>query len=257
MNHTEDDLRELLAERTAYGAGGDLDVAEIVRRGRRGRLARWGAGAALAGAAATAVIWGLPGTVTTPGSAPAAQPVAPAAPSSVASASSSMDSAAPRRAAELPASVDGLTSIGAVFNSMSATGTDIKVKPASHAATVVITCANPQSWVVTAVEGGRAGQVTRCQGGVTRHVYDRRSLPSTWPDERQSIRVWVFPPTELVGQTSLDGCAMADKRKGTCNGRYAAQELVRYDVALELAADLGARPGEWAAGVYDGRSSSG
>ncbi|GAA3228389.1 hypothetical protein GCM10020216_044740 [Nonomuraea helvata] len=46
-------------------------------------------------------------------------------------------------------------------------------------------------------------------------------------------------------------CAVVDKRKGTCNGRYAAEELVRYDVALELAADLGVRPGEWAAGVYD------
>lgn len=66
-----------------------------------------------------------------------------------------------------------------------------------------------------------------------------------------------FPPTELIGQASLDGCAVVDKRKGTCNGRYVAQELVRYDVALELAADLGARPGTWSAGVYDGSSSSG
>ncbi|MGV9374211.1 hypothetical protein ACWDRB_00280 [Nonomuraea sp. NPDC003707] len=242
MNHTEDDLRELLAERTAYGPGGDVDVAEIVRRGRRGRLARWGAGAALAGAAATVVIWTLPGTATTP-----AAPVT----------SSSVDSAAPSRVPDLPASIDGLTRIGAVLTSMSATGMDIKVKPASHATTVVVTCADPQSWVVTAVEGSRAGQVSRCQGGMARHAYDRGSLPSTWSAGRQSIRVWVFPPTELIGQASLDGCAVVDKRKGTCDGRYVAQELVRYDVALELAADLGARPGTWSAGVYDGSSSSG
>lgn len=242
MNHTEDDLRELLAERTAYGPGGDVDVAEIVRRGRRGRLARWGAGAALAGAAATVAIWTLPGTVTTP-----AAPVT----------SSSVESAAPSRVPDPPASIDGLTRIGAVLNTMSATGMDIKVKPARNATTVVVICANPQSWVVTAVEGGRAGQVTRCQGGMARHTYDGGSLPSTWSAGRQSIRVWVFPPTELIGQASLDGCAVVDKRKGTCDGRYVAQELVRYDVALELAADLGARPGTWSAGVYDGSSSSG
>ena len=66
MNHTEDDLRELFAERTTYGPGGDMDVAEIVRRGRRGRIARWSVGAVLAGAAATAVVWVLPGAVTAP-----------------------------------------------------------------------------------------------------------------------------------------------------------------------------------------------
>ncbi|MFI6603898.1 hypothetical protein ACIBHX_47350 [Nonomuraea sp. NPDC050536] len=245
MNHTEDDLRELLAERTAYGPGGDMDVAEIVRRGRRGMLARWGAGAVLAGAAATVAVWALPGAVTAPAPAPADQPIAVATPSST-------TSAALPRVPEPPASLDGLPRIGGVINSMSATGTDIKVKPTSHAATVVVTCANPQSWVVTAVDGGQAGQVTRCQGGVARHAYSRRSLPSGWSNGRYSIRVWVFPPTELIGQTSLDGCAVVDKQKGTCNGRYAAQELVRYDVALELAADLGVRPGAWAAGVYDG-----
>ncbi|MFI9846843.1 hypothetical protein ACIHFD_58160 [Nonomuraea sp. NPDC051941] len=242
MNHTEDDLRELFAERTAYGPGGDVDVAEIVRRGRRGRLARRGAGAALAGAAATVVIWTLPGTATTP-----AAPVT----------SSSVDSAASSRVPDLPASIDGLTRIGAVLTSMSATGMDIKVKPTRNATTVVVTCADPQSWVVTAVEGSRAGQVSRCRGGMARHAYDGGSLPSTWSAGRQSIRVWVFPPTELIGQASLDGCAVVDKRKGTCDGRYVAQELVRYDVALELAADLGAKPGTWSAGVYDGSASSG
>ncbi|MEV4009080.1 hypothetical protein AB0J35_01195 [Nonomuraea angiospora] len=246
MNHTEDDLRELLAERTAYGPGGDMDVAEIVRRGRRGRLARWGAGAALAGAAATVVIWTLPGTVTTPAARPAAPPT-----------SSNVASVAPSRVPDPPASIDGLNRLGAVLNQMSATGTDMKFKPTSYATIVVVTCENPESWVVTAVEGGRAGQVTRCHGGMARHTYDRASLPSTWLDGSQSIRVWVFPPTELIGQTSLDGCAVVDNRKGTCNGRYVAQELVRYDVALELAADLGVRPGAWAAGVYDGSSSSG
>ncbi|MEU6780151.1 hypothetical protein ABZ912_13170 [Nonomuraea angiospora] len=180
MNHTEDDLRELLAERTAYGPGGGMDVAEIVRRGRRGRLVRWGAGAALAGAAATVVIWALPSPVTTPAPAPAAQPVAPETPSSVASAAPSNaapsnaapSNAAPSNAApsdaapsdaalsrvsDPPVSIDGLTRIGAVLNTMSATGTDMKVEPTHHATTVVVTCANPQSWVVTAVKGSRAG----------------------------------------------------------------------------------------------------
>ncbi|MEU7748467.1 hypothetical protein [Nonomuraea sp. NPDC049158] len=244
MNHTEDDLRELLAERTAYGPGGDMDVAEIVRRGRRGRYARWSVGAVLAGAAATAVVWVLPGAVTAPAPVPAAQFVASAGPSSAAS-------ALPSRVSDPPATLDGLTRIWAVMNSMSATGHDLKVRPTSHATTVAVICANPQSWVVTAVRGSRAGQVSRCQGGMVRHTYNRRSLPSGWLNGSQSIRVWVFPPTELIGQASLDGCAVADKRKGTCDGRYAAQELIRYDVALELAADLGARPGTWSAAVYD------
>jgi hypothetical protein len=244
MNHTEDDLRELLAERTTYGPGGDMDVAEIVRRGRRGRLARWSVGAVLAGAAATAVVWVLPGAVRGPAPAPAAQFVASATPSSAAS-------TLPSRVPDPPATLDGLTRIWAVMNSMSATGKDLKVKPTSHATTVAVICANPRSWVVTAVKGSRAGQVSRCQGGMVRHTYNRRSLPSGWLDGRQSIRVWVFPPTELIGKESLDDCAVADKRKGTCDGRYAAQELIRYDVALELAADLGARPGIWSAGVYD------
>jgi len=48
-----------------------------------------------------------------------------------------------------------------------------------------------------------AGQVSRCQGGTARHTYNRRSLPSGWLNGRQSIRVWVFPPTELIGQASF------------------------------------------------------
>ena len=115
---------------------------------------------------------------------------------------------------------------------------------------MAVICANPQSWVVTAVKGSHAGQVSRCQGGMARHTYDQRSLPSGWLDEHIHPRVGL-PSTELIGRASLDGCAVVDKRKGTCDGRYAAQELIRYDVALELAADLGARPGLWAAGVYD------
>jgi hypothetical protein len=180
--------------------------------------------------------------VTVP--APAAQFVASAAPSSAAS-------TLPSRVPDPPASLDGLTRIAAVMNSGSATGNDLKIKPAGHATTVAVICANPQSWVVTAVKGSRAGQVSRCQGGMARRTYKRSSLPFGWVDGQQSIRVWVFPPTELIGQASLDGCAVVDKRKGTCNGRYAAQELIRYDVALELAADLGVRPGTWPAGVYD------
>ncbi|MEV4216702.1 hypothetical protein [Nonomuraea sp. NPDC049725] len=245
MTYTEDELRDLLAELTAYVPGRTADMTRIVRRGRRMLLVRWGVGAALTGAAAAAVLWLLPGPAAVPAPSPAAQP-------SVTGRSGGPD--APVRDLVIgrdhpPARLGDLVSIGGVGADRSAVGNDVKVKPTSSGTTVVFTCEDEASWTVSSVNG--AGRVTRCAGGQARHTFRAGELPRDWTDRKQSVRVWVFPPTPLITEAALDGCALPEKDKGMCDGRYVAGELVRYDVALQLAGELGARPGAWMAGVYD------
>ncbi|WP_049565573.1 hypothetical protein [Nonomuraea sp. SBT364] len=245
MTYTEDDLRGLLAERTAYMPGKASDVTRIVRRGRRMLMLRWGVGVALTGAAAATALWLLPGPLETRAPAPAAQPSATARGDGPEAPAGNLEVGRD----DPPARLGPLTRIGGMASDRSAVGNDLKVRPASFATTVAFTCEGRASWVVSSVDG--AGQVSRCADGQARHTFRKSELPRDWTKKEQSIRVWVFPDTPLVTEATLAGCALPEKDKGMCDGRYAAGELVRYDVALQLAGDLGTQPGAWMVGVYD------
>ncbi|MEV4096599.1 hypothetical protein [Streptosporangium saharense] len=56
MNHTEHDLRELLAERSTGASGGGARLEEILTQGRRIRRRRWAAGGTLAAVVAAALV---------------------------------------------------------------------------------------------------------------------------------------------------------------------------------------------------------
>lgn len=235
MSYTEDDLRELLAERTAYGPGGETSMARIVRHGRRMLLVRWGVGAVTCAAALAAIVLLLPGQRPAP--APAvAQPTA------------TVTTGLPRGAYGLieppPADLQGLVRGDSIAGGGSAVGKDLPLT--GNSAAVAVRCEDPNAWVVVSVGGGAAGEVVRCAGGLVVHTLSK----AAGSGRQKTVRVWVFPADAEVDETPLKDCVVPDKPRGTCNGRYSAKELLRFDVALSLAADLGAQPGGWAAAVY-------
>ncbi|MFI6906890.1 hypothetical protein ACIBKY_36920 [Nonomuraea sp. NPDC050394] len=228
MTFTEDDLRALLDERTAPAPERPTDVTQIVRRGRRILMIRWGMGAVLAGAAALVAFLVVPGQSPNPDPVP----VAAATPSGT-----------PSRTAEREPSLtlDGKDRSAALSSDKSAVGYDLKLTPKSSA--VVVRCEEPGAWVVLSFKGGaREGTTMRCAGHGIRFELAGKA---------KSVRVWVFPAHAPVVDRPLKDCVLADKEKGLCDGRYAAAELIRHDVALSLAADLGVQPGSWSVGVYD------
>ncbi|MEV4895938.1 hypothetical protein AB0K48_41895 [Nonomuraea sp. NPDC055795] len=227
MTFTEDDLRALLDERTAPAPERPTDMTQIVRRGRRMLMIRWGMSAVLAGAAA------LVAFLLIPGQSPNPVPVAAATPSGT-----------PSRTVEREPSLTlgGKDRSAALYSDKSAVGHDLKLTPKSS--TVEVRCEEPGAWVVLSFKGGTAGDgaTAPCAGNGTRFELAGKAT---------SVRVWVFPAHAPVVDRPLKDCVLADKEKGLCDGRYAAAELIRYDVALSLAADLGVQPGAWSAGVYD------
>ncbi|MFI6293622.1 hypothetical protein ACIBEJ_18670 [Nonomuraea sp. NPDC050790] len=233
MTFTEDDLRALLDERTACAPEGATSVTQIVRRGRRMLMIRWGMGAVLAGAAALVVFllvpWRGPDPVQVAAATPSAAPA----------------SAAPRDsrgmlAHEPPPALDGgARRTAGVSSTKSAVGHDLKLGPKSTR--VVVRCEEAGAWVVVSFKGGK-GRTGRCDGGEAEFEVNGKG---------KSVRVWVFPGRAPVVDKPLGSCAVAQEEKGLCDGRYAAAELIRYDVALSLAADLGVQPGAWSAAVYD------
>ncbi|NRQ31539.1 hypothetical protein HII36_06740 [Nonomuraea sp. NN258] len=254
MTYTEEDLRELLTERTALGPGRSVSIAMIRRRGRRVKAARWAAGVALAGAAAAVVVWALPATVPTNAPAPAAQPSAAGSTttSATTSASASRKPVDPR--GPLPKTFGDLVNIGGAGSDRSAVSVPVTVEPTSHLTTVSVSCTDPGGWVVTQVKNSSAAKVTDCAGGRVEHRYAKSALPPDWTSKPQIIRVWVFPATSLVERVSLADCEVPDKVKGTCNGRFAVEELTRFEVTIGLGAELGGvQPGAWSAAVFDKR----
>ncbi|MBB5075371.1 hypothetical protein [Nonomuraea endophytica] len=228
MTFTEDDLRALLDERTAPAPERATDVTQIVRRGRRMLMIRWGMGAALAGAAA------LVAFLVVPGQSPNADPIPVAA---------ATPSATPSRTPERqPAlTLDGKDRSAALASDKSAVGYDLKLTPKSS--DLVVRCEEPGAWVALSFKGGaQKGATARCAGRGTRFELSGKA---------KSVRVWVFPANAPVVDRPLKDCVLVEKEKGLCDGKYAAAELIRYDVALSLAADLGAQPGSWSAAVYD------
>ncbi|MFI6321187.1 hypothetical protein ACIBG8_26855 [Nonomuraea sp. NPDC050556] len=233
MTYTEDDLRVLLTERTEAGPSGrGPDMAGIVRRGRRIKATRWTATAALAGAAAVAVYLGIPSE------SPAANV---ARPTVTASGFPSL---------EVPRTLDGLPQVTRMTVSAMGVGEDLVFRPRSTLTRLMILCRDLTAWVVADV-GDRGGEVTRCADGKATITLKAADLPATWTRKEQKLHIWVFPSESPIEEGSLDGCAVPDEEKGMCDGRYAAQELLRYEVALDLAATLSARPGPWSVGVYD------
>ncbi|MFI6535597.1 hypothetical protein ACIBHY_24345 [Nonomuraea sp. NPDC050547] len=229
MTFTEDDLRALLDERTAPAPERATDVTQIVRRGRRMLMIRWGMSAVLAGAAALVAFLLIPGQSPNPDPVP----VAAATPS-----------VTPSRTVEREPSLTlgGKDRSDGLYSDKSAVGHDLKLTPKSS--TLVVRCEEPGAWVVLSFKGGadRDGATAPCAGHGTRFEVAGKAT---------SVRVWVFPANAPVVDRPLKDCVLADKEKGLCDGRYAAAELIRYDVALSLAADLGVQAGAWSAGVYD------
>lgn len=226
MTYTEEDLRVLLNERTEYGpAGRGPDVAGIVRRGRRRKAIRWTASAALAGAAAIAVYLVVPGGVP---EANVARPVV------TESTFASLD---------VPITLDGLPQVSRMTVSAMGIGEDLVFRPKSTSTRVMVQCRDRTAWVVADV-GDRGGEVTRCADGKVTITFKAADLPATWTRKEQKLHIWVFPSESPI-------CAVPDAEKGMCDGRYVAQELLRYEVALDLAATVSTRPGPWSVGVYD------
>ncbi|MFI9556073.1 hypothetical protein [Nonomuraea endophytica] len=228
MTFTEHDLRALLDERTAPAPERATDVTQIVRRGRRMLMIRWGMGAVLAGAAA------LVAFLLVPGQSPNPDPIPVAA---------STPTATPSRTAERqpPLTLDGKDRSAALSSDKSAVGYDLKLTPKSS--DLVVRCEEPGAWVVLSFKDrAQKGFTAPCAGRGTRFELAGKA---------KSVRVWVFPANAPVVERPLKDCVLVEKEKGLCDGRYAAAELIRYDVALSLAADLGVQPGSWSAAVYD------
>ncbi|WP_327087974.1 hypothetical protein OIE66_37520 [Nonomuraea sp. NBC_01738] len=232
MSFTEDDLRDLLAERTAVAPRRDTDVAQIVRRGRRVLLARWTVGVALTGAAAAAMLTFMPGE---PPATMAAKP------RPTLSTTSSMRALTPMDL-QPPATLDGLKRTGGMSATGMGWGQDLPATPATRLVSVY--CQDTGAWVVISLRGTKEGKAARCGADGVRFEVKRQV---------KKIRVWVFPAGAPVDDRPIAECVVHDKKLGTCDGRYAATELVRYDVAFAMAGDTGSQlAGNWAVGVYSG-----
>lgn len=221
MTYTDDDLRSLLRERSERGPTRGPDVTEIRRQGAWLKAYRWVMGTMGLVVAGTAVLLLWPDAAPAPRTSQVA--AAPA---------SSMDPVL----GDLPylderGAIDAISMGGsAVGEDLTATGERVRVR---------VVCKEPRAWVVASGRG--EGSVGRCGDGVWTTVIG--GSPG-------KVRVWVFPPDAAITEADPRACTIYDADAGTCDGRYRAADLLRYDVALELAADLGAKPGSWRAGVY-------
>ncbi|WP_329092851.1 MULTISPECIES: hypothetical protein [unclassified Streptosporangium] len=239
MTHTEEELRAVLAERVP---GGPPDMREIVRRGRGIRRRRAVAGVALAGAAAITVAFPAQGLWT------GLEPVEKKPPMTAAVSPSSAlppENRTPTYSAPLIASY-GSTTMPA--------GTTVTFQPLSLYTSYKVVCADPKALVV--IRSARGGSVSSCGKDGANVSSNKESASPDWLERPQSFKVWVLPgdrSTRRAGplRTAYDGCKVARKELGLCDGKYVMAALLRPGVIERLTAELGRRPGRWEVGVYD------
>lgn len=213
MTYTEDDLRTLLAERSADDPGGPPETATIVRRGRGIRLRRGLTSAVLVGAVTLGAFW----MVQRP--EPVVTPVTPAT------------------RIPLPATAQGMPLVKSVQ------GEDFHatVPLEKGRKAVLVKCADPKAWVVRMEGNGGVGTVGPCIP---------ETGDQTGP--KRTEEVWVLPKDAPVafmspGEARKKGCELM------CEGKYLATELLRPGVLRKMIAELGPeRAPAFAVGVYAG-----
>ncbi|MFB4270384.1 hypothetical protein [Nonomuraea sp. GTA35] len=251
MNHTENDLRELLTRRAGEPEGGPARLDTVIRRGRRIRRTRRALTAGAAALAVTAVA--LSGVQLPPGGAPVAQqPVD----------SASVEPPGP----EIPEKFE--VRLGAErfdmplihserFETMGARS--VTYVPTSTSTGYKVLCDDPRAWVITTqpLKGGELGGSSgRCGTSFGGH-HDELSAPEGWLQRPQKLDVWIFPSDAPVRKVAeeINGCPPVGK--GTdCDESAQTRALRDPKVRERLQAEVGDRSGRWAVAIYDRPAAS-
>ncbi|GII63774.1 hypothetical protein Skr01_38590 [Sphaerisporangium krabiense] len=278
---SEDDLREVLADRSSRADGWSVPVDVIVREGERLRRRRRLA----AGAAFVAVTVSVGGAVTVARGVTAPLP-SPAA---------GRPAFAPALDAEPPDRWVSKAGVMSLIHGERGTlpgGRDVVFVPTSTNTTMVMHCSDPRAWVVTATtryawteeelralgrsaaespapreRGGKTREgasleIGRCGGPQSDYVewqYDTLSAGLDWTGRRQSVKVWIFPSGVSIraDEPGLRGkCPGSDGPPRTCDGSYLIDIGSPERSADSLVDALGPAAGTWTLGVYEGRTSA-
>ncbi|GAA4555224.1 hypothetical protein [Planotetraspora kaengkrachanensis] len=238
MSHvTENDLRTVLAERSAEGPGWHFLVAEIVKEGRAMRLRRRiAAGAAVVGV--VAAVTGVFGVTL-----PLLDRDTTAKPATSARVSTGV---------EMPETVkangDKLSLIYSQTYQFVGQRVRVAFRPTSNRTGTVIRCADPKDWVLELGDGSafsRCGDRFAAKG----HGLDTQHSETYpgWVGQVQIVDIWVFPADAPVAEYGK--CKVPDPKRGTCDGKFTVMTITENPE--RLAAAVGRQPGLWSVGIYD------
>ncbi|MFC4116733.1 hypothetical protein [Nonomuraea zeae] len=250
MRHMESDLRQLLTRQMDERAGGEPapNLGAIVRRGRRIRRVRRMAAAGAAVAAAVTAAMLVTDPVQVKEAIVAQRPV---------------DSVRVRPGPRLPEKYEVV--LGAKrydlpllhserFETVGVERT-VTFDPVSLSTGHKVACEDPRAWVVVVgkLKGGETGGETGRCGPASGGHHDRLSAPAGWLERPQTLRIWVFPADAPVREVAeaVTGCPPVGKSK-ECDETAQSVALMNPEVRERLSAEVGERPGAWAAGIYDG-----